>query len=152
MSPQDFQLRPVRVTDLPTLKRWRSLPEVQSHLRHPSTSWADHLKWFLRIQRDPTCRVWAVVYGDQLVGQAGLYYKMGPAAEVSLVVFAGEKEAFTAERVALRELEYAALRWGVTTLWAEVLSTAPLQRHTVFPPASMIWADTYSTIYRWSLA
>lgn len=154
MSAQ-YQLRPVELCDLPTLKRWRALPSVQSHLRHPKTSWFQHLKWWWRIRRhgDPTCRVWAVTRDDVLVGQAGLYYRMGPAAEVSVLVFRREAEDFEAEELITRGLLVMAARgWGLNTLFAEVLSTAPLMRHAVFPPNAVIWADSYSTIYRWRIA
>ena len=154
MSAQ-YQLRPVEFCDLPTLKRWRSLPSVQSHLRHPQISWFQHLQWWWRIRRhgDPTCRVWAVTQDNVLVGQAGLYYRMGPAAEVSVLVFDGNREDFYAERRVLGSiLADAAQKWGLNTLFAEVLTTAPIQRHAVFPAHSVIWADSYSTIYRWRIA
>ena len=168
MSAQ-YQLRPVELCDLPTLKRWRELPSVQSHLRHPNITWFQHLKWWWRIRRhaDPTCRVWAVVKDDVLVGQAGLYYRMGPAAEVSvLMVVRGiwaqdlkwyEVEDCEAEREIVHgPLTEAALAWGLDTLWAEVLATAPFRRHDVFTPglglSPLIWADSYSTIYRWRIA
>src|SRR5690349_12817911 len=82
MLPQAFALRPVELCDLPTLKRWRSLPSVQSHLRHPTPpTWPQHLAWWWRIHHDPTCRVFAVTLEDELVGQAGWYYRRGHAAE-----------------------------------------------------------------------
>lgn len=155
MSAQ-YQLRPVEFCDLPTLKRWRELPSVQSHLRHPNLTWFQHLKWWWRIRRhgDPTCRVWAVVKDDVLVGQAGLYYRMGPAAEVSVLVFNNEgQEWYGGESSVLHgPLTEAAKGWGLNTLFAEVLTTAPLARHPVFPMESRIWADSYSTIYRWRIA
>lgn len=148
MSAQ-YALRPVEWCDLPTLKRWRSLPEVQRHLRHPQTTWFQHLRWFLR--RDPTCRVWAVTWNDALVGVAGWYYRMGNAAEVSVLVMDRDREDAVGERVVVQGvLTRAAEAWGITTLWAEVLATAPVSRHSVFPPPS-IWADSYSTIYRWRI-
>lgn len=156
MTTQAFALRPVRLTDLPTLKRWRGLPEVQRHLRHPTTSWPQHLKWWWRIQHDPTCAVWAVTELGRLVGQVGWYYRKYNAAEVSvLVMMPWGKEDFPAEAEIVGTLLTAeARKAGLTTLYAEVLATAPLLRHTVFPPYphSTITADTYSTIYRWSIA
>lgn len=147
-----LQVRPVRWTDLPTLKRWRSLPSLRSHLRHPDITWLQHLQWFWRIQRDPTCRVWAVEYAGRLAGVMGLYYRMGPAAEVSVMAVVLGREDFTLERQIVQgPLTEQALGWGLTTLWAEVLVTAPLQRHDLAPPRSLIWADHYSSIYRWSI-
>lgn len=158
--PAQYTLRPVEFCDLPTLKRWRELPSVQSHLRHPKLTWFQHLKWWWRIRRhgDPTCRVWAVVDNDGvLVGQAGLYYRMGPAAEVSVLVVLEsrgvEREDTGAEfAVVSGPLTHAAKAWGLETLWAEVLTPAPLHRHWAFPPHTVIWADSYSTIYRWRIA
>lgn len=156
MTTQAFALRRVRLTDLPALKRWREVPDVQRHLRHPHTPWAAHLRWWwgIRAHRHPTRRVWAVTYAGALVGQAGLYYRMGAAAEVSLLVMVGARESFAAEQEVLRLLERKARAWACTTLWAEVLATAPLARHSVFPPfpQATVSTDLYSTIYRWSLA
>lgn len=147
MSAQ-YALRPLEWCDLPTLKRWRALPEVQRHLRHPHTTWFQHLRWFLR--RDPTRKVWAVTWDESLVGIVGLYYRMGHGAEVSVLVMDGDREDYPAEKIAVHLLTQEARAWGLTSLWAEVLVTAPLQRHSLFPHPS-IWADTYSTLYRWNL-
>lgn len=156
MSPQAFALRPLRWTDLPALKRWRGLPEIQRHLRHPTPpTWVQHVRWFLRVRRDPTCQVWAVTYGGKLVGQAGWYYRRYNAAEVSILVVFGTMESFTHEATVLHSLLAPKAReYGLTTLWAEVLSRAPVGRHTVFPafPTSTVTADGKSTIYRWSIA
>lgn len=155
MTTQAFALRPVRLTDLPTLKRWRGLPEVQRHLRHPRTSWPQHLRWWWRIQRDPTCRVWAVTVNGRLVGQVGWYYRKYNAAEVSVLVVRDGGEDYACESLLVSYyLPPKAREAGLTTLWAEVLATAPLMRHSVFSPYpfSTITADSYSTIYRWSIA
>lgn len=155
MTTQAFALRPIRLTDLPTLKRWRSLPEVQKHLRHPTTSWWTHLRWFFRIRRDPTCRVFAVTLFGRLVGQVGWYYRKYNAAEVSILVIDGDVERFAAEAFVVDTLlPPEARKAGLTVLWAEVFATAPVERHTVFPgyPRATITADGYSTIYRWSIA
>lgn len=156
--PAQYALRPVRLTDLPTLKRWRSLPDVQKHLRHPHTSWLTHLRWWwgIRAHQHPTRRVWAVTWNGKLCGQAGLYYRTGAAAEVSILLVAQfpdrERDWSVAGRPVVEgPLATEAKAWGLTCLWAEVLSTAPLARHTLFPPESVIWADHYSTLYRWRI-
>lgn len=146
-------LRHVRWSDLPALKRMRSLPEVQKHLRHPRLSWPQHLRWWLRIRAhsDPTCRVWTVVREGKVIGCAGLYYRMGVGAEVSILVVKDGREAYATERaVIVVPLTHKAKQWGLKELWAEVLSTAPLQRHGVFP-GRPFYADTHSTLYRWSI-
>lgn len=155
MSPQAFVLRPVRLWDLPTLKRWRSLPAIQSHLRHPTPpSWFDQLRWWWRIRHDPTCRVWAVTYCGMLCGHVGWYYRKYNRAEVSVLVVAEDRELFDSERRLVEgALAHKAREAGLTGLYVEVLSTAPRERHTVFPPypRSTITADGYSTLYRWSI-
>lgn len=155
--PAQYALRPVRLSDLPALKWWRSFPDPRRHLRHPDLSWLQHLTWWwgIRSHTHPTQRAWAVVnHKGELVGQAGLYYKMGPAAEVSvLVLYPNGTEDWESEWVVVQDLLIpAAKAWGIETLWAEVLATAPLMRHNVFPSDAVVWADSYSTIYRWRIA
>lgn len=153
MPSQGLALRPVRLLDLPALRRMRSLPAVQAHLRHPQPpSWPHQLRWFWRIHHDPTCRVWAVTRFGKLIGQAGFYYRNGTGAEVSVLIVDEEREDFEAEYWVVRNLLPAKAReWGLTSLWAEVLSTAPLLRQYVFPQTKRIWSDGYSTLYRWSV-
>lgn len=153
MSPQAFALRPIELCDLPTLKRWRAIPAVQSHLRHPiPPTWPQHLAWWWRTKHDPSCRVFAVTLNDELVGQAGWYYRRGTVAEVSLVVMDGYQECFATEGFILRHLLHPEAKTaGLTVLFAEVLATAPIKRHTVFPADGVVAADTYSTLYRWSI-
>lgn len=155
MPSQAFALRDIRLSDLPALKRWRSWPDVQRHLRNPTPpTWYQQFRWWRRIQRDPTCRVWAVTLEGELVGQAGWYYRKNYEAEVSVLVMDGDREAFETEGFVLRHLLTPKAREaGLTVLWAEVLATAPLKRHTVFPvsPHGTVTSDQYSTIYRWSI-
>lgn len=153
MVPQGLALRPIRLTDLPTLKRWRSLPHIQAHLRHPRTTWSQHLRWFLWQRHHPSVKVWAVTLGGRLVGQAGLYYRMGQGAEVSILMLDPQgRELFEVEWLIVRTfLADEARAWGLTSLWAEVLATAPLSRHDVFRHGQLLWADHHSTVYRWSL-
>lgn len=153
MLPQALALRPIRWTDLPALRRWRGLPEVQRHLRHPKQpTWIEQVRWFFRIRKDKTCRVWAVTLFGKLVGQAGFYYRVGDAAEVSVLAVDGQREDFEVEHAVVRHLlPDAAREWGLTSLWAEVLGTAPLLRHFVFPQSKRIYSDRTSTFYRWSI-
>lgn len=153
MLPQALGLRPIRWTDLPTLRHWRGIPDTQKHLRHPKQpNWLQQIRWFLRIRKDPTCRVFAVTLWGKLVGQAGFYYRVGDAAEVSVLAMQGEREDFEVEHFVVRHLlPEKAREWGLTHLWAEVLGTAPLLRHYVFPQSKRVYGDRKSTFYRWSV-
>ena len=152
MPSQGFALRPIELCDLPTLKHWRGLPDIQRHLRHPTTSWPQHLAWWWRTKHDRTCRVWAITLNGELVGIGGFYYRRLGAAEVSVIVMSDGVEDWAAERYVVEHLlTPAGRKWGLYVLYAEVLSTAPLKRHTVFPTHGTVTADTYSTLYRWSI-
>lgn len=145
--PPQVSLRPLRWSDLPALKRWRGLPDVSRHLRHPKTSWLQHLRWFLS---KPS--VWAVEREGKLVGQVGWYYRVKDAAEVSVLVMDGDREDYAWERVVVSlYLAPLARAHGLKHLWAEVLSTAPLGRHHAVSFGQSI-GDSYSTFYRWSIA
>ena len=134
MSAQ-YALRPVELCDLPTLKRWRGLPSVQKHLRHPAPpSWPDHLKWWWRTRHDPTCYVRAVTRDGQLIGVAGCYYIGLSAGELSVLCTDGRGERYDWNLAALRLVIASA---PVCHVWAEVYPTAPIIRHTLFLDAGL---------------
>lgn len=148
--PAQYALRRIEFCDLPTLKRWRSLPEVQRHLRHPKLSWLSHLLWWWGIRRHthPTQRVWAVVNArEELVGQVGYYYRSGDVAEASVLACTFHED-YALERELIPLLDAAARADGVRYLYAEVLTRAPLKRHGVFVGWGVTHADTKSTIYK----
>lgn len=136
MPTQAFALRPVRLTDLPALRRWRSLPAVQSHLRHPQPpSWRQHLRWWWTIRNDPTCYVRAVTRNGVLVGVAGCYYIGHLAGELSVLCTDGERERYDWELEALRLVIASA---PLLHVWAEVYPTAPEERQALFLDAGLV--------------
>lgn len=131
MALQAYALRPVHLRDLPALKRWRGLPEVQRHLRHPHAfGWWRHLRWWWNNGKG--YRVYAVTLNGDLIGVAGFYYIAQGAAELSILCVTHEQEDYPAERQALRLLLREARTIGLSHVWAEVVSTASLGRHSVF--------------------
>lgn len=130
MLPQAFALRPVRWTDLPALRRWRGLPAVQRHLRHPTPpSWFQHLRWFRRTHTDPTCWVRAVTRNGQLVGVVGFYYLAHQTGELSVLCVDGQVEAFDWE---YRAAKLAMQDCGLRHVWGEVYPEAPIGRKALF--------------------
>lgn len=130
-------LRPIRLTDLPRLRRWRGLA---THLRHPGVpSWRHHLRWWWRTRHDPTCWVRAVVDVDgQLCGTVGVYYIGPDGGEVSVLCADDQGEHFGWELSALALLFRA---HPIRDYYATVYPGHP-ERYQVFD-TMMRWLPPY---------
>jgi diamine N-acetyltransferase len=68
------RLRAVERTDLPTFVQWFNDPLIQRRLgRVEPLSLAEEERWFEALQRSKTDVVYAIVVGDELVGNCGLH-------------------------------------------------------------------------------
>lgn len=156
-----YRLVPLEPYHLPALRRWRALPAIAAHLRHPEPqSEAAQWAWYQALDADPATRMYAV---EQVssgtpchIGVAGLcHIHHGTlSAELSVLVVDPEtsREDFPAETEVVRLLCVQAFDGlGLRRVWAEVYHTVAGRRrpfHDTLPEVGTI-PDAVFRAGRW---
>lgn len=70
---KDIELLDIQESDLEMIRSWRNSEEVSRYMYTDNIiTEEEQLKWFKKIQADPTCRYWIIVYEGEKVGIASV--------------------------------------------------------------------------------